>query len=73
MSPPRIGITTAIMTSGLLAYEEAFERTETEWGPWTIVEATDRRYTRVKIYKTVITALEDGSRIGAGIAWNWNA
>jgi polyphosphate kinase 2 (PPK2 family) len=43
----------------LLAYEEAFERTETEWGPWTIVEATDRRYTRVKIYKTVITSLED--------------
>ena len=25
-----------------IAYEEAFERTETEWGPWTIVEATDR-------------------------------
>ena len=43
----------------LLAYEEAFERTETEWGPWTIVEATDRRFTRVKIYKTVIASLEE--------------
>lgn len=43
----------------LLAYEEAFERTETEWGPWTIVEATDRRYTRVKIFRTIIQGLEE--------------
>jgi polyphosphate kinase 2 (PPK2 family) len=42
----------------LLAYEEAFERTESEWGPWTIVEATDRRFTRVKIYQTIIHRLE---------------
>jgi polyphosphate kinase 2 (PPK2 family) len=46
----------------LLAYEEAFERTETEWGPWTIVEATDRRYTWLKIYRTVIGSLE--TRLG---------
>lgn len=43
----------------LLAYEEAFERTESEWGPWTIVEATDRRFTRIKIYETVINTLEE--------------
>jgi polyphosphate kinase 2 (PPK2 family) len=43
----------------VLAYEEAFERTESEWGPWTIVEATDRRFTWVKIYRTVITSLEE--------------
>jgi hypothetical protein len=43
----------------VLAYEEAFERTESEWGPWTIVEATDRRFTWVKIYETVITSLEE--------------
>lgn len=42
----------------LLAYEEAFERTETEWAPWTIVEATDRRFTQIKIYETIIAALE---------------
>ncbi len=42
----------------LLAYEEAFERTETEWGPWTIVEATDRRYTLVKIFYTITSSLE---------------
>ncbi len=43
----------------LVAYEEAFERTESEWGPWTIVEATDRRFTWVKICQTVVSALEE--------------
>lgn len=42
----------------LLAYEEMFEQTESEWAPWTIVEASDKRYTRFKIYRTVINALE---------------
>jgi polyphosphate kinase 2 (PPK2 family) len=42
----------------LLAYEEAFELTESEWAPWTIVEATDRRHTQVKIYQTIIKTLE---------------
>ncbi len=42
----------------MLAYEEAFEQTESEWGPWTIVEATEKRYTWVKIFRTVIAALE---------------
>ncbi|GAB4495334.1 MAG: hypothetical protein OHK0052_02550 [Anaerolineales bacterium] len=43
----------------LLAIEEMLERTETEWGPWTIVEATDRRHTRIKIFSTIIAAVED--------------
>ncbi|MFM8319943.1 MAG: polyphosphate kinase 2 family protein, partial [Chloroflexota bacterium] len=43
----------------LLAYEEAFERTDTEWGAWTIVEATQRRYTWAKIYRSLIAALEE--------------
>jgi polyphosphate kinase 2 (PPK2 family) len=42
----------------LLAYEEAFEHTESEWAPWTIVEATNRRYTQFKIYQTVVQVLE---------------
>lgn len=41
-----------------LAYEETFERTETESGPWTIVEATNRRYTNVKIFETLTNSLE---------------
>jgi polyphosphate kinase 2 (PPK2 family) len=43
----------------LQAVEEMLERTETEWGPWTIVEATDRRWARVKIFETIIEQLED--------------
>ena len=42
----------------LLAYEETFERTETESGPWTIVEATNRRFTHVKIFESLIASLE---------------
>ncbi len=43
----------------LLAAEEMFERTDTEWGPWTIVEATDRWFTRKKIFVSLIRALEE--------------
>ena len=46
----------------LLAVEEMLERTETEWGPWAIVEATNRWYARVKIFNTIINALEE--RVG---------
>lgn len=42
----------------LQAIEEMLERTETEWGPWTIVEATDRRHTRLKIIETILQAVE---------------
>ena len=42
----------------LIAYEEMFERTDTEWGPWTIVEATDRRWCRVKVFETIVCRLE---------------
>ncbi|MBN1963151.1 MAG: hypothetical protein JW910_00790 [Anaerolineae bacterium] len=43
----------------LVAYEECFERTDTEWGPWTIVEATDRWFARKKVYDTIIARLEE--------------
>ena len=42
-----------------VAIEEMLERTDTEWGPWTIVEATDRRWARVKIFETIIRRLEE--------------
>ena len=44
----------------LLAVEEMLERTESEWGPWTLVEATDRRWARVKVFETLISRLEEG-------------
>jgi AMP-polyphosphate phosphotransferase len=46
----------------LIAVEEMLERTETEWAPWTIVEATDRRWTHVKIFETIIANLEETMR-----------
>ena len=43
----------------VIAIEEMLERTDTEWGPWTIVEATDRRWARIKIFETIIHRLEE--------------
>jgi polyphosphate kinase 2 (PPK2 family) len=43
----------------VVAIEEMLERTDTEWGRWTIVEATDRRWARVKVFETLIHRLEN--------------
>ncbi len=40
------------------AIEEMLQNTETEWGPWTIVEATDRYWARLKIFDTIVQRLE---------------
>lgn len=42
----------------LEAAEEMLERTESEYAPWTIVEATCRRWARRKVFETIIAALE---------------
>ena len=42
-----------------VAVEEMLERTETEWGPWTIVEATDRCWAHVKIVETIARRLQE--------------
>jgi hypothetical protein len=39
------------------------ELTESEYAPWTIVEATSRFYARKKIFETIIMAIE--KRLGA--------
>jgi polyphosphate kinase 2 (PPK2 family) len=46
----------------LAAVEEMLERTESEWAPWTIVEATDKHYTWWKVFSTIVEALENGLR-----------
>ena len=46
----------------LRAAEEMLERTDTEWGPWTIVEATDQPYTLWKVLSTLTDALDTGLR-----------
>ena len=43
----------------LVAVEEMLLHTETEWGPWTIVEATDWRWTRIKAFETIARRLEE--------------
>jgi polyphosphate:AMP phosphotransferase len=40
------------------AAEEMFERTNTAYAPWTIVEATDKRYRIIKIFKTLADAMQ---------------
>ncbi len=46
----------------LAAAEEMLELTESEYGPWTIVEATSRWYARKRIFESLIAALE--ARLG---------
>jgi polyphosphate kinase 2 (PPK2 family) len=47
----------------LAAMEEMLELTESEYGPWTIVEATSKWYARKKVFQTIIAAMEE--RLGA--------
>lgn len=42
----------------LAAIEEMLAKTSTEFAPWTIVEAHDRRFATLKVFKTVCAALE---------------
>ena len=44
------------------AAEEMLERTNTEWGPWTIVEAADPQYTHWKVLSTLADVLDAGLR-----------
>jgi polyphosphate kinase 2 (PPK2 family) len=42
----------------LAAIEEMLELTESEYAPWTIVEATSKWYARQKVFETIIAAIE---------------
>jgi polyphosphate kinase 2 (PPK2 family) len=44
------------------ATDEMFERTDTEWAPWTLVEADSKRYARVKVIESACDAIEAGMR-----------
>ena len=41
------------------AVEDMLFRTDTPYAPWTIVEATDKYYARIKVLETIITAIEN--------------
>lgn len=42
----------------LQVIEQTLARTETEWGPWTIVEATDSRWAKYRVFATLVERLE---------------
>lgn len=42
----------------LAAVEDMLTETDADYSPWTVVEATDRRFATLKIFTTVIDALE---------------
>ena len=44
------------------AIEVMLERTDTPACPWTVVEATDARFTRVKVFRTIVEAMEQALR-----------
>ncbi|MFH1879379.1 MAG: polyphosphate:AMP phosphotransferase [Bacillota bacterium] len=40
------------------ALDEVLQRTHTAFAPWTVIEADDKEYARIKVLKTVIDAIE---------------
>jgi polyphosphate kinase 2 (PPK2 family) len=44
----------------LAAVEDMLAKTDSEWAPWTIVEAMDRRWARIKTFEAIASALDAG-------------
>ncbi len=44
----------------LAGVEEMLAETDSEYAPWTVVEATDRRFATLKMFETVARAMERG-------------
>ena len=44
------------------AVVEMIERTDTSFAPWTVVEAEDKRYGRVKVLETVCARMESAMK-----------
>lgn len=42
----------------LVATEEMLQQTDAEWAPWTIVEATDKNWCRVRVFRRCIERIE---------------
>lgn len=42
----------------LAAVEEMLQRTSTPYAPWTVVEATQERFARLRVFETVVSAIE---------------
>ena len=46
------------------AVGDMVDRTSTELAPWTLIEANDKRYARVKVLRTINDALERAFKKG---------
>jgi polyphosphate kinase 2 (PPK2 family) len=44
------------------AIEEMLTRTDTPYAPWTVIEATDARWTRVRVFETLVRSMEEALR-----------
>ena len=49
------------------ALEEMLTRTDSPHAKWTIVESNDKHFSRIKVFETIITALEEKLRIASSI------
>lgn len=45
-----------------VAVEDMLERTDTSACPWTVVEATDARWTRVRVFRAIVDRMEEALR-----------
>ena len=52
----------------LEAAEEMLERTNTAYAPWTVVEATDKHWRRIKVFRTLIEAVQGALDARSGAA-----
>ncbi len=58
-SPPRTGATASSGRRTRRAVADMVDRTSTELAPWTLVEAEDKHFARVKVLETLVTRLEE--------------
>ena len=42
-----------------VAVEEMLERTETEWAPWNLIAATNKRWARFRVFETIVSSMRD--------------
>src|SRR5215469_231517 len=52
----------------LAAAEDMLIQTDADYAPWTVIEAHDRRFATLKIFTTVIDALQRGVAVAGGKA-----
>ena len=49
-----------------IAVSEMVDRTSTAAAPWTLVEANNKYYARIKVLKTLVEAIESGLKRAGG-------